>query len=100
MFSRLTNIIRKPVRIYFEGELIEALEGDTIASALLAAGVTDFRHSVVSESERGPYCLMGACFECLMEIDGIGHQQACLIPVRDEMRICRENAKRSIVDDL
>ena len=36
MFNRLPNIIRKPIIFYFDNEPIEALEGDTIASALLS----------------------------------------------------------------
>ena len=42
MFNRLPNIIRKSITFYFDNEPIEALEGDTIASALLSAGVVDF----------------------------------------------------------
>jgi len=79
------------VTIDFEGEKIAARRGDTVAAALLAAGVDRFRTSAVSANERGPYCLMGACFECLVEIDGVGNQQACLRPVRDGMRVARQD---------
>ena len=51
MFKRLPNIIRKSVTFYFDDEPIEALEGDTIASALLSAGYTDFRKSALSPRE-------------------------------------------------
>ena len=100
MFKRLDNIIRKPVTIYFEGEEIDALEGDTVAAALISAGITDFRKSAVSNSQRGPYCMMGACFECLVEIDGLGQQQACLVDIKNEMQVRREDSKRSVADDL
>ena len=99
MFKRLPNIIRKSVTFYFDGEPIEALEGDTIASALLSAGYIDFRKSALSDNDRGPYCLMGSCFECLLEVDGVHQQQTCLIEVKNEMRVSREETKRSINND-
>ena len=99
MFNRLPNIIRKPITFYFDNEPIEALEGDTIASALLSAGVVDFRKSALSDKKRGPYCLMGTCFECLLEVDGVTQQQTCLIEVKNNMRVCREETKRLITND-
>jgi D-hydroxyproline dehydrogenase subunit gamma len=92
MFQRLTDLTRKSVSFSFEGREIEALEGDTLAAALLAAGINSLRDAAVSGTERGPYCMMGVCFECLVEIDGAGHQQACLIPVRQGMDVRRHKA--------
>ena len=37
--------------------------------------------------------MMGVCFECLMEIDGTPNQQACLVPVAENMRINRQLGK-------
>lgn len=79
------------VTIHFEGKAITARRGDTVAGALLAAGIDRFRRSAVSGTERGPYCLMGACFECLVEIDGCANQQACLRVVEDGMRIALQD---------
>jgi predicted molibdopterin-dependent oxidoreductase YjgC len=79
------------VTIHFEGRAIVARQGDTVAGALLAAGVDRFRKSAISGTERGPYCLMGACFECLVEIDGNANQQACLRTVEDGMRIALQD---------
>ncbi len=36
---------------------------------------------------RGPYCLMGVCFDCLAEINGIPDTQSCLAVVEDGMSI-------------
>ncbi|GIR53547.1 MAG: hypothetical protein CM15mP62_10180 [Rhodospirillaceae bacterium] len=55
MFNRLPNIIRKPITFYFDNEPIEALEGDTIASALLSAGIVDFRKSGFYKKGPMPY---------------------------------------------
>jgi predicted molibdopterin-dependent oxidoreductase YjgC len=80
--------------------LIQAMVGDTVAAALMVAGINKFHNSPVSEEPRGPYCMMGVCFECLVEIDGIGHQQACLVFVKDGMVIKREETRRQVADDL
>src|SRR5690606_39049832 len=61
-----------------------ALPADTsLAAGLLAAGVTRFRNATVSGAARAPYCMMGVCFECLVEIDGVPSQQACLVRPRE-----------------
>jgi NADH dehydrogenase/NADH:ubiquinone oxidoreductase subunit G len=36
--------------------------------------------------------MMGVCFECLMVIDGVPSRQACMVPVREGMRIERQTA--------
>lgn len=75
------------VRFSFDGRDIEAREGDSVAAALFAAGSGLTRHSVVSGELRAPYCMMGACFECLAEIDGLPNQQTCMIRVRPGMNV-------------
>ena len=100
MFKRLYKNKGKLIEIKFEGKLIHAMAGDTVAAALMVAGINNFHYSPVSEEPRGPYCMMGVCFECLVEIDGVGHQQACLVFVRDGMIIKREDIRRQVADDL
>lgn len=78
---------RPAVQIYVDGQAVEASSGDTVASALMVSGVTPFRHTQVSGVPRAPYCGMGACFDCLVTIDGRANRQACLVPVEDGMRI-------------
>jgi predicted molibdopterin-dependent oxidoreductase YjgC len=40
--------------------------------------------------------MMGVCFECLVAIDGVGSRQACLVPVRDGMRIETQRGRRPV----
>jgi predicted molibdopterin-dependent oxidoreductase YjgC len=80
---------RPPVPIVFEGETIEARAGDSVAAALIAAGVHTTRESI-SGAPRGPYCMMGACFECMVEIDGRANRQACMVEVSSGMRVRRQ----------
>ena len=100
MFQRLPNLIRKPISFSFEGQEIEALEGDTLASALLAVGVSSLRDAPVSGTARAPYCMIGVCFECSVEIDGVSHQQAWLIPVCQDMDVRRQQAEKEAGDAL
>jgi NADH dehydrogenase/NADH:ubiquinone oxidoreductase subunit G len=40
--------------------------------------------------------MMGVCFECLVEIDGVPNQQACMTPVRSGMRIKLQKGNRGL----
>src|SRR5699024_12271995 len=82
--------------IKFENEDIQARAGDTVAAALLACGVLDFRTSAISGSCRGPWCMMGICFECLVAIDNAPNCQACQVIVRPGMQIRRQQGARRI----
>ena len=82
----------KPVVVTFDGTRVTAREGDSVATALLLADVGWTRRSTVSASPRAPYCMMGVCFECLVTIDGVTSEQACLVRVRQGMRITRPAA--------
>ena len=71
--------------ITWEGRPIPARAGESLAVTLLAAGITAFRETPVSASPRGPLCMMGACFDCLVEVGGAQNIQACLTPVQAGM---------------
>ena len=79
-----------------DGRPVEAREGDSVAAALLAAGVAAFRATPVTGAPRGPYCMIGACFDCLVAVDGEPNRQACMIRVRDRMRIERQQGSRRV----
>ncbi|MCA8909468.1 MAG: (2Fe-2S)-binding protein [Rhodospirillaceae bacterium] len=74
--------------VWFDGEPLDLPQGANLAAALLAAGVAVFRHTPASGAPRGPFCLMGACFDCLVEIDGVV-RQACMLEVEDGLRVTR-----------
>ena len=77
---------RVPVR--FAGETLMLPDGANLAAALLAAGVTVLRHTPVSGAPRAPYCMMGACFDCLVEVEGTV-RQACMMEVAEGLEIAR-----------
>ena len=82
--------------IWFEGAPIAARASDSIAVALLAGGIVATRSTAISGSSRGPFCMMGACFECLAMVDGTPNVQTCMTPVRDGMRVLRQVGARQI----
>ena len=96
MFDRLAERGREPVRITVDGEAVDAEAGESIAAALLAAGIARFRTTPVSGAPRAPYCMMGACFDCLVVVDGVANRQACMVAVRDGMRIERQSGARGV----
>ncbi len=94
MFQRVGDRVGSDVVITVDGAQVNARPGDTVAAALLAAGLGATRTTPVSGSPRAPYCMMGVCFECLVTIDGVGNRQACLIPVSAGMRVETQKGKR------
>ncbi|MBN9537237.1 MAG: (2Fe-2S)-binding protein [Reyranella sp.] len=96
MFKRLADASAAgaAVTLTVDGKPVSAREGDTVAAALLAAGIDHCRTTPVSGAPRAPYCLMGVCFECLVTIDGVGSRQGCLIPVRTGMKVETQLGKR------
>jgi predicted molibdopterin-dependent oxidoreductase YjgC len=82
------------VAISVDGATVTARAGDTVAAALLAAGLTPTRTTPVSGAPRAPYCMMGVCFECLVTIDDVGNRQGCLVPVSEGMRVETQKGKR------
>ncbi|HLR42382.1 MAG TPA: (2Fe-2S)-binding protein [Pseudogracilibacillus sp.] len=73
------------VTFTFDGKTYEGLEGDTIASALLANGIRTLRHHEHSGKNRGIYCNIGHCFECRVTVDETTNVRACLTPIQANM---------------
>jgi sarcosine oxidase subunit alpha len=84
----------------FERRRVSAFEGDTVGSALAAAGVTITGRSLRYHRPRGLSCMSGVCPNCLMRIDGVPNVRACTEPVREGMRVERQNAWPSADHDV
>lgn len=72
----------RPFTFQFDGRPITAYPGETIGAALLAAGIVTLRTTRHRGRPRGLFCGIGVCFDCLVVVDGIPNQQACLAPAR------------------
>lgn len=81
---------KKMVTVEFEGAPLKVPYGISVAAAILGSGISHIRETEKTGEQRSPYCHMGICFECLVEIDGIENCQACLITVKEGMRIKRQ----------
>jgi predicted molibdopterin-dependent oxidoreductase YjgC len=96
MFRKISGSLPAAVvDIVFDGRPMQASAGETVAAALLAHGVVACRSTPLSNSARGPYCLMGVCFECLVTVDGRPNQQGCMVVVRQHMRVDRQRGAPS-----
>ena len=83
------------VTITFDGKALRVPMGISVAAAVLGhTHPGDTYTHPVDGSPRAPYCLMGVCFECMMEIDGVPNQQSCLVTVREGMKVKRQNTLR------
>ncbi len=81
------------VTITFNGQEVEAYEGETIAAALHAAGVYVLSHSPERHRPRGFFCAIGQCSSCLMVVDGHPNVKVCVEKVKDGMRVETQEGK-------
>ncbi len=88
MSGRIDTGERAAVAFTFVGRELTALEGDTIAMALWAAGEVVLRQSSRDGAGRGVLCNMGVCYECLVLADGV-LVRACTTLVRPGQRVER-----------
>ena len=80
------------VKIFFEGRALEAKKDEPVMAALVAAGVTVFRHTVKG-SPRRMFCGIGRCTDCIMIVDGIPGVRTCITRVREGMTVERQEGK-------
>ena len=78
---------RVAVEFDFDGHRIRAPQGISVAAALLLAGNAACRMTPARKAPRGPHCMMGVCFECIVEVEGRGARQACMLEVSSGLRI-------------
>jgi len=66
--------------------MFEAVDGDSVAAALVASGKLTLKRDKRG-APRGLFCGMGTCFDCQVSVDGGPAQRACLTKVRPGMKI-------------
>ena len=84
--TRIDDGVARPeaFTIAVDGAPVAAYAGESLAAVLLAVGIRSFRHT--PSGPRGPYCNMGVCFECVVEVDG-ARTRACMTTARPGMRV-------------
>src|ERR1700761_2783655 len=86
--SRIEGKVERPPPVQFsvDGRRISGVPGESLAVALMNAGIIALRQSPLMHAPRGVFCMMGVCQECLVHVDG--HMVvACLEPVRADMEV-------------
>jgi predicted molibdopterin-dependent oxidoreductase YjgC len=96
MFRKLHKPGAAVVTIEIDGVQVAAEAGEMVAAVILRQSEPWSRRTPVTGAKRAPYCMMGVCFECLAEVDGVASVQTCLAPVRQGMRVVRQTSKRRI----
>lgn len=84
------------VSFTLNGQMLQAPAGCSVAAALIANGLSSFRTTPISGEPRAPYCMMGVCFDCLVEIDGVPNCQSCMTMVRSGMQVRTQSGVRSV----
>ena len=96
MFRLRPDAERAAIAVTVEDRAVLVPAGASAAAAVLVAGFPSIRETPVQGRERAPYCMMGICFDCLAEIDGVPNQQSCMVEARPGMCIRRQIRARTI----
>lgn len=78
---------KERIPFYFNGRRIFGEKGDTIASALHAAGVKELSRSLRYHRPRGFFCGIGKCSSCLMRVDGVPNVRTCIAPLKEGVHV-------------
>ena len=90
----LGKLEEKWIAIHFNGQQLQALEGESIAAALLANRIRVLRYSEKYREPRGIYCGIGHCYECRVMVNGERSVRACITTVKDGMCIESQGGSR------
>ncbi len=82
----------KTITFTFDGKEVTAFEGDTLGSALYAAGRRTFSRSFKYHRRRGLMCCAGHCPNCMVAVDGAPGIRACTEPAREGAQVEHLNA--------
>ena len=74
------------ITIFINGEAVPASIGEPITAVLLRQGIMAI-HSSPKNEQRGPYCMMGVCFECMVICEDGRVDQACQIYAEDGLQL-------------
>jgi sarcosine oxidase subunit alpha len=82
----------RPLTFTFDGKPVPALAGDTIASALYAAGRRTFSRSFKYHRPRGELCGCGQCSNSLVQVGDRPGVRACAELVAEGLAVEHQNA--------
>jgi aerobic-type carbon monoxide dehydrogenase small subunit (CoxS/CutS family) len=83
----MSTPVKREVRFTFNGEPFKGVEGQSISAALMATGVRELRKTRFDGEPRLIFCGIGICFDCVVVVDGVANQRACLVEINDGAKI-------------
>ena len=83
----MSTTAKREVTFTFNGETFKGVEGQSIAAALMARGVRQLRKTRFDEEPRLIFCGIGVCFDCVVVVNGVANQRACLIEIVEGAKI-------------
>ncbi|OIQ82253.1 hydrogen cyanide synthase subunit HcnA [mine drainage metagenome] len=84
------------IQVILNGKIVEANEGQSVGAFLLEQGTRITRNTRFKQKPRGMFCGIGLCFDCLITINGIPNQRACVTSVEEGMAIDTQEGAGSI----
>ncbi|MBH75212.1 MAG: aminomethyltransferase [Dehalococcoidia bacterium] len=90
----------REIKFSYNGRWYQGYKGDTVASALFAAGKRIFSRSFKYHRPRGLTCVSGQCPNCLMTVDGVPNVRSCIQPLSQGMQVEHQNAWPSLEHDI
>ncbi len=83
----MSKSAKREVTFTFNGEIFKGVEGQSIAAALMATGVRELRKTRFDDEPRLIFCGIGICFDCVVVVDGVANQRACLVEIAEDIKI-------------
>jgi len=96
------ELIDRSSRVIFtvDGFAVGGHPGDSLGSAMYAAGHRLFSRSFKYHRPRGLLCCSGHCPNCLMTVDGVPNVRVCVEPIRQGAAVTSQNVLGSLKHDL
>lgn len=79
--------MKNEISFHFNGEKFTGTAGQSVAAALIENGQRELRRTRFGEEPRSIFCGIGICFDCVVTINGVANQRACLIEISSDMKV-------------
>jgi predicted molibdopterin-dependent oxidoreductase YjgC len=86
LFHRIARTDHPAIAFVLDGTPHQGRHGDTLLTAILQASDA-VRRSEFSHAPRAGFCLMGACQDCWVALEGGERVRACTTPLLSGMRV-------------
>jgi predicted molibdopterin-dependent oxidoreductase YjgC len=96
---RLEGVVDRggPFKIEVDGQFIQAYAGETIATAIMASGQRTLRWTIKRDEPRSVYCGIGICYDCLVTVDGVPNQRACMTLAKPGLVVTRQRGHSKMI---